>query len=482
MQNLQKALEKKVSENNSEKNNSVSLNSYRTPWDLYLVLGAIGIFAIAALLHFWQLGTISYPVFDEVLFGKYAEEYLDGNPTWEGHPPLGKFFIMLGILMFGRNEIGYRFLSACFGSISPLLLIGLVYRLTHKRNFALLSGLFICSDGLFLVESRLGLLNIFLVAFGLTSQIFLIAGLEQKGKLRTWLLCCAGLMLGASASVKWNGLGFSLLVFLVVLLVWIIAKFFPKNLTRLGIIQEITTLYWWQYLLCFVLIPLAFYLVQWLPLFMLNSGGVAPETGLGAIHSFGESLVRVHNHIIWWHNTEGMISSPGHPSHPYCSSVISWPVLARIVGYYFQDRDDYFTVMQGLGNPILWWLSTLAIIFITITSLLLKFREFSNIGSNNYLLLGYFANYVPWFMVKRCLFVYHYLSSAVFSFVALAWIVCQMLEQKGIVRYLGYVIIALVVLSQMFFLPIWIGLPISHRAFYERMWFMPEIVPGFNWI
>ncbi|ELS33594.1 MULTISPECIES: phospholipid carrier-dependent glycosyltransferase [Pseudanabaena] len=490
MQNLQKPLQKKnsepisgnISEQNSEKNALGSLNNYQTSWDLYLILGAVGIFAIAALLHFWQLGTVPYPIFDEVLFGKYAEEYLDGNPTWEGHPPLGKFFIMLGILIFGRNEIGYRLLSACFGSIAPLLLIGLVYRLTHKRNFALLSGLFLCSDGLFLVESRTGLLNIFLVSFGITSQIFLVAALEQKGKLRTWLLCCAGLMLGASTSVKWNGLGFSLLVFLVVSLVWIIAKFFPKNLAKLGIFREITTLYWWQYILGFVLAPLAFYLVQWLPLFILNPGGVAPETGLGAIHSFWESLVRVQNHIIWWHNTAEMISTPEHPSHPYCSTVISWPVLARTVGYYFQDRDGYFTVMQGLGNPILWWFSTIAIVFITITSLLPKFQKFSNIGSNNYLLLGYFANYAPWLLVKRCLFVYHYLSSAAFSFVALAWIVSQMLDRKGIVSYLGYVIIALVLLSQIFFLPIWIGLPVSHSAFYERMWFMPDSVPGFNWI
>jgi dolichyl-phosphate-mannose-protein mannosyltransferase len=451
-------------------------------WDLYLILGAIGIFAISLLLHFWQLSHVPYPVFDEVLFGTYAEEYLDGKPTWEGHPPLGKFFIMLGILLFGRNAIGYRFLSASFGAIMPLLVIGLVYRLTYRPNLALLSGLFLASDGLFLVESRVGLLNIFLVATGITSQIFLPAGLEQKGKLRTFLLCCAGLMLGASVSVKWNGLGFSLLLFLLVLLVWAIAKFFPKHVARLGILAEITTLHWWQYLLCFGVCPIAFYLVQWLPLFILDPGGIPPESGLGAIHSFWLSLVRVHEHIFWWHNTDEMMNIPDHPSHPYCSTVLSWPVSARPVGYYFEDKDGYFTVMQGLGNPILWWFSTLAIVILTIGSLLPKFRKSINIGTTNYLLLGYFANYVPWLLVKRCLFIYHYMSSAVFSFVALAWLVCKMIERKGIVRYLCYFIIFIVVLTQIFFLPIWIGLPLEHSAFYERMWFMPDTFPGFNWI
>ncbi|MBD2316579.1 phospholipid carrier-dependent glycosyltransferase [Phormidium tenue] len=480
MQNLQNNLEKNASQ---EPERQFHIQSGR---DWYLVLGALGIFIIALFLHFWQLGKIPYPVFDEIWFGRYAEEYLEGKPTWEGHPPLGKYFIMIGILLFGHNEIGYRFLDASFGSIMPLLVIGLVYRLTYKRNFALLTGLFVSSDGLFLVESRLSLINIFLVGCGVTSQIFLIAGLENKGKLRTFLLCCAGLMLGATASVKWNGLGFSLLLFLLVMLVWAIAKFFPKNLERLGILAEIIKLHWWQYLFCFVAMPIAFYLVQWLPLFMLNPGGTALLNGWESIPNFGKLIVSVHQHILWWHSSDIVTSiDPEHPAHPYCSSAISWAVSARPVGYYFQNNDGYFSVIQGLGNPILWWFSTLAIVVTTITSFLSKFLprfHKSTNGSNDYLLLGYFSNYAPWLIVKRCLFIYHYMSAAVFSFMALAWLVSQMLEQKGILRYLGYAIISAVVLSQIFFMPIWLGLPILSDDFYHRIWFMPEKISGFNWI
>ncbi len=472
MQSLQKNLE-----------DNVKTPELQKPlWDLYLILGGLGIFAIALFLHFWQLGKVPYPVFDEVLFGKYAEEYLDGAATWEGHPPLGKYFIMISILLFGHNEIGYRFLDASFGSIMPLLVIGLAYRLTYKRNFALLSGLFLGSDGLFLVESRLGLINIFLVASGLASQIFVLAGLEQKGKLRTFLLCCSGVMLGAAASVKWNGLGFSLLLFLIVLLVWVITSFFPNHISRLGILAEVTKLHWWQYLLCFFVMPISFYIVQWIPLFMQNSGGVSPQSGFGAIHSFSESFIKVHQHILWWHSAEAVTTiNPEHPAHPYCSSAISWAVSARILGYHFQSHDGYFSVMQGVGNPILWWLSTLAIVFVTVTSFLPKFWNVTN-GNIQFLLLGYFANYAPWLLVKRCLFIYHYMSAAVFSFMTLAWLIGQMLEKKGILRYLGYAIIAAILLTQVFFIPIWVGMPILPSSFYDRIWFMPDKVSGFNWI
>jgi dolichyl-phosphate-mannose-protein mannosyltransferase len=474
MQNLENSLNKNVD----------SLEQSRSQgWDWYLVAGSLGILAIALFLHFWHLGTIPYPVFDESLFGQYAKEYLEGNPTWEGHPPIGKYLIMLGILLFGQNEIGFRFWDASFGSILPLLVIGLVYRLTAKRNFALLAGLFVFSDGLFLVESRLALLNIFLVSFGLVSQMFLMSGLAQQGKLRTLLLCFSGLMLGAAASVKWNGLGFSLLVFLLLLLVVAIAKFFPQQLSKLGVLAEITKLHWWQYPLCFVVMPIAFYLIQWIPLFILNSGEPSGDNIWQSISAFPHFLVAIHQHILWWHSTDIVTSiDPAHPAHPYCSSAISWAVLARPVGYYFQNSDAYFAVIQGLGNPLLWWFSTLAIVGITLGSLVPQLQKSTNIGSNNYLLLGYFANYVPWLIVKRCLFLYHYMSASIFSFIALAWVVYQLLEQKGKLRYLGYGIIATVLISQIFFLPIWLGLPILPKDFYQRIWFMPDSLSGFNWI
>ena len=454
----------------------------RSPRDLYLMGGSFSIFAIALFLRLWQLDQIPFPVFDEVFFPKYAEEYLAGSPTWEGHPPLAKYLIMLGIILFGHNAIGYRIASALFGAIVPILAIGVAYRLTYQRNFAILSGLFLFSDGLFLVESRLGLINIFLVAFGLTSQIFLLAGLQHQGKLQTFLFCCAGLMLGASASVKWNGLGFSLLLFLSVLFIWAIAKFFPKQLPKSGILAAITKIHWWQYLLCFVIVPIVFYLLQWIPLLMLNSGGIPQENGLNAIHWFWQSLIRVHQHIIWWHSSSNVISTdPAHPSHPYCSSAISWAVSARPVGYYFQSRDGLFSVIQAIGNPILWWLSTLSAVIITLASLFTRFRNITS-PQSSYLLIGYLANYAPWLLVKRCLFIYHYMSAAVFSFMALAWLVSQMLNRQGLIRYLGYAIIAIILLTQIFFIPIWIGSPISPSQFYERIWFMPDKVFGFNWI
>ena len=74
------------------------------------------------------------------------------------------------------------------------------------------------------------------------------------------------------------------------------------------------------------------------------------------------------------------------------------------------------------------------------------------------------------------------MTAAMFSFMTLAWFAYQMLEKRGFVRYLGYAIIAVILLGQIFFTPIWVGMPILPSAFYDRIWFMPDKVSGFNWI
>lgn len=463
-----------ITDNSEPLSSSMSMPIGSRNWKL--IGGSLGIFAIALAFRLWHLDSIPFPVFDEVYFPKYAEGFLNGNPEWEGHPPLSKYILMLGILAFGHNEIGYRIASAIFGSLIPVLAIGVVYRITQQWGLALLSGFFVLADGLFLVESRFGLINVFLVAFGFAAQIFLLSGLERQGIGRTVMLSLAGIMLGASASVKWNGLGFTLMFFLLGIMVWAIALLFPQKLKDLGVLAEITKLRWWHYLLCFVFMPITMYVVQWIPLLMMNSGGIPHQEGWGAIASFGQSFVAVHKHIIWWHNSAEVVQGDAlTPVHPYCSSWASWAVMARPIDYFFNTNGDKWIDIHALGNPILWWFSTASIIGLSVWGL----WRFQVITA--YMLLGYAANYLPWLITKRCLFIYHYMSAALFSFIGLAFLTYLLLQQPKW-RYLGIAVIVSVVICQIFFMPIWIGLPITSQEFYQRMWFMPNKVPGFNWI
>ncbi|MFN5397262.1 MAG: phospholipid carrier-dependent glycosyltransferase [Pseudanabaena sp.] len=462
-------------------------NKNQHDWLLHnwlLIGGSLLIFLASLALRLWDLDRFPYPVFDEVHFPKFAENYLLGKPPNDGHPPLGKYLIALGILLFGHNETGYRIASIAIGACIPLLATGLVYRLTSQTFLAILAGLLTFADGLLLVESRYGLLNVFLVAVGLASQIFLLAGLERQAKARWVMLSLSGIMLGACAGVKWNGAGFWLMTWSLIAIALIsksilIKKLLPKINFKLGILANLGALPWYQYLVCFMVLPAIAYIGQWTPHVIMVLKTFAPNAkGWEWLQAFGNHLVISNQYIYTWNTSASSVGSPEHPIHPYCSSALSWPLSMRPVGYYFHTNGEIWQDVHALGNPILWWLSTLAIIAIACWGIVKMHPELI------YISVGYAANYFPWLMVKRCLFIYHYMSPSIFSFMALAVVISFLYQQKQIWgKLIVVIIISAVMTSQIFFMPIWLGLPLSPQAFYQRIWFLPNSpIRGFNWI
>jgi dolichyl-phosphate-mannose-protein mannosyltransferase len=467
-------------------------------WDWWLLIGSLLILVIALGLRLWHLDAIEYPVFDEVYFPKHAEEYLSATPFRDGHPPLAKYLIAVAIMAFGHDAFAYRIASAIAGAIIPILAIGVTYRLSGRRFLALVVGGLSVTDGLFLVESRFGLINVFLVAFGLAAQVLFLAALERKGWLRTLYLSCAGIMLGASAAVKWNGLGFWLMTLVLIALVWGISWLKPELDKNLGILAQIKTLHWWQYLLFLAIAPAAIYVLQWLPHIILYAptpdiAQLRAEPNLVNWLAYTWRSLIAFNQDIWDYNHNSAVM--GMNSHPYCSSWFSWPISSRPIGYYYHYDETTKMVadVHAIGNPVLWWFSTLAVIILSVQGL----RRFRAV--NAYVLIGYAANYLPWLIVSRCLFIYHYMSASIFSFMALAIVLDQVLPElsnrlKSVKdlwvnvrsqwwRYAAFTgIILAVVITQIYFLPIWLGTEISFQEFYQRMWSRYIPWSWFNWI
>ena len=168
------------------------------------MIGMASIFLFSAILRFWQLGRFNTLVFDEVYYAKFANNYLTQTEFFNAHPPLSQYIIAIGIwigshLPFGQeivnNETGsilaswsYRWLNALTGSFIPLVVGAIAYQLTHRWSYGLVAALFIALDGLFLVESRYALNNIYLVIFGLLAHLSLIIALQNSRlKQKKWL-------------------------------------------------------------------------------------------------------------------------------------------------------------------------------------------------------------------------------------------------------------------------------------------------------
>jgi len=109
-------------------------------------------------------------VFDEVYFPVDAAKDLHQPAIdyFDPEPPLAKLLMAPPIAALGfDNRWSWRLSVVVFGS----LLVGVVYliarRLRRERFFAVAAALFVCCDGLELVESRTGVIDIIAVFFAL---------------------------------------------------------------------------------------------------------------------------------------------------------------------------------------------------------------------------------------------------------------------------------------------------------------------------
>lgn len=455
----------------------------------WFAIGLVSIVALSIALRFWGLSRFNTLVFDEVYFAKFGYNYLTQTPFFDSHPPLGKYFIASGIWLQGFNPFGYRWINALTGSMIPLVIAGIAYQLNHRRSYAVIAGLFAAADGLLLVESRYALINIYLVILGLLGQWCFLLALDAQGRRRWLWLTLAGISLGGTISVKWNGLGFLLSLYLTWLCAWIVQLFSQyRHRSELDttpaptLFQKLRQLNPAQLFYLPVLASGVYGLV-WIPHRQLNPT---------------PSFWQLQKQMLTYH---GRIGS-GPNVHPYCSAWHTWPWLRRPVDYFYQtalnpaepvpaigprlptDAAKVIYDVHAIGNPALWWLSTAAVIVL----LWLLARQLWTWGIRSspsqpytsttslevpvYLLLSYAANFLPWAGVSRCTFLYHYMPASMFSLLAIAWLVDRWLQSyQQWLRALGVTVIFLVLAALVFWLPIYLGLPLSPEGFRARMWF-----------
>jgi dolichyl-phosphate-mannose-protein mannosyltransferase len=454
--------------------------------------GIIAVFLISIALRFWELGRFNLFVFDEVYYAKFANNYLTNTKFFNSHPPLSQYLIAIGIwigdmLPIGRDNvneltgslrstISYRWMNAVFGSLIPLLVAALAYQLNQRLSFAFLAALFIALDGLYLVDSRYALNNIYLIFFGLLGQLLVLVASRNSGKQHILYLVGAGVAFGAAAACKWNGLSFLLGIYVLIGL----AKFFKSILAKQLEIEERSALSYdadwddrfvgslfdrlakidiYQIVISLAIVPAIVYSLLWIPHLIQN-----PEP----------NFLGVHWSILTYHENVGN----SREIHPYCANWYTWPLLLRPLAYYFKEyKPGYYYDVHAMGNPLLWWLALLAI-FGSVWSI---FKEFivgfsrtlniHKIGVPIFVTINYAVNLLPWVKVTRCLFIYHYMGAVLFAIVGLAWWVDRWLRSNSRLLYAaGLTAIFSVEAAFVFWLPIYLGLSISKAELSLRLW------------
>jgi dolichyl-phosphate-mannose--protein O-mannosyl transferase len=411
---------------------------------------------VAFATRFWNLDGTADVVFDEVYYPKFAQNYLRGETLFDAHPPLAKYIIAIGIKIFGYAPFGYRCMTALAGSLLPLITYELFWQLSDRRGWSWLAGWFIAMDGLLLVESRFGLINIYILLFGMLSHLCIVLALKRSRQRWFWVLA-TGLMLGASISVKWTGLAY------VVGLIALMGYAWSRYRQTLNVFQILIGL---------IILPIAFYFVEWIPHLLIN-----PE----------RDIWELHRQILGFHQNLGVGKTE--PIHPYCSPWWSWVLLIRPVAYFFEMRPNSMVqFVHAMGNPLLYWLSAISLLLGLSFLVASKIRfppklitqinlEYSSKSPSTlfwltlYVITSFLAHWLPWSLSKRCIFLYHYMPASVFAFATLALLVSLMWRSPlPELRRLGSGIVATITIAFIFWLPIYIGLPISSGYLPVLMW------------
>ena len=175
--------------------------------------------AASAAFRLPRLGFPETEIFDEVYHAKTALQYLQGeSPTEWVHPPTAKLLIAIGVWVFGYESWAWRLLPAAAGIALAPVFYYLARAVLATERAAVLATALLLADGVYLVQSRTAMTNIFAVLFQVAAALFVVRAVLPAA-LSARAMAWAGLFLGLALSTRWTSLwawGFLGLVMLVV--------------------------------------------------------------------------------------------------------------------------------------------------------------------------------------------------------------------------------------------------------------------------
>lgn len=349
--------------------------------------------------------------FDEIYHARTALEHIENVYPYEiTHPPLGKEIIGIGIRLFGMTPFGWRFMGTLFGVLMLPILYVFLKRMTRSSAISACGTIIFAFDFMHFVQTRIATIDTYSVFFILLMYLFMWR-FVSGGKWR--YLALSGVFFGLGAASKWTCIYAGGGLAVIWLVYWItqvkkpgFAKRFIGNCAFC--------------LLFFVAIPVAIYYVSYYH--YGTASGL--DGGVGMFFTRDYFDVVWDNQVYMWEYHSDLVST-----HPYSSRWYQWLVDARPILYYLEYFDDGTKMAFGAFlNPVFCWAGLLAMIANGIFAV--KDRD----CKSAFIVIGYLAQLLPWVLVTRLTFAYHYFPSSVFMLLALCH-VWERLKQQGIFRW-----------------------------------------------
>jgi dolichyl-phosphate-mannose-protein mannosyltransferase len=416
----------------------------------------VALVLLALALSLPRLTTPDAYVFDELYYAYTAGKYVVGEDAYSTdvlprddpaiewtHPPLAKLLIAGGILVGGDNPLGWRIASVLAGVAGVLITYILALSLTGSRVTSAVAAGLLLLDGLYLVESRTGMSNLFLLVFTNGALLALTRVLAAPPERVGPPLLATGAFLGLAIATKWSAVALAGLIGLVVC--WRIVRLWRE--TRGSDADAAAETGLRAYLIwapvALIAVPIGIYAASYLHFFLTGHGWA--------------DFVQLHRDMLAYHRELGVV-------HDDSSPWWQWPLAARGVWYYAVQQGGELAVVFGNGNPLLYWPMVVAVLWVAIdwwgrrpAALLI-------------LLLGFFGQWLPWALSPRGTFIYHLLPAVPLGCVALAMVVTGAWRSGGLARWAAAAYVVAVIATFAFFYPIYTAMPLDPDQVALRMW------------
>lgn len=448
-------------------------NTTQTDRLLWLALAAVS-FATA----FRGLGLPDSVVFDES-YGTFWSAYFSGNFYVDIHPPhLRLLFAALAWLggydgggAFPAFQTPYgasyyvvqRGFLCALAAACPLLIARMTILMGASRFWGLVAGWALVFENLRITESRLVLPDGPLIFCGLAAGVLFGEWLRRRS-LPT--LLGAALFLAFAVSIKWTALAFLVPVFLVLGREALTGHFRRSLIAALVIFAVIIPWYFAGFAVHLLLLPNTGSGADFMiPAFNARLAGHPAATDGTAPLGLFAAILELNRTIATIAGNVG--------DHPYGSRWYTWPLGLRGVYYWTDNVQPDLSRIYLLPNLVVLWTTTLFMAKLILDQLFLWARRPLSLWTSGeeckpaWLAVTYCAFFLPYALIDRPMFLYHYLPSFTFAVAATAVLASRM----NLSRVTGFVWVAASAAFFLFLMPFTYGEPLTPAAYESRMLF-----------
>ena len=410
--------------------------------------------------------------FDELYHGRTAYEHLHGlDPYENSHPPLGKVFIMLGIAVFGMNAFGWRIVGTLFGIAMVPIMYAYGRRLFKNSEYALVGAGLFAFDFMHFTQTRIATIDVYGVFFIILMYHYMYQyycmNFHTDGLKATLKpLGIAGLFFGLGAASKWiciyAGGGLAVILFTSLFRRYREYIHFrdSEDAAEREAVKDfkrntILTLLWCC--VFYIAVPVIIYIASYIPYTLADN-----PYDLAGVWGVQEFMFSYHSGLT--------------ATHPYQSSWWQWPLDLRPVWYFinYNVPSGMSSTISAFGNPAVWWVCSAGAVALMIK--LVKGRIKAEEGMF-VLLVGLGANYLPWVLVSRCTFAYHFFASVPFIILLTLYLLKDMEQKRPELKWVKWAWLGVAVALFAAYYPVISGVP-APTDYIKAL----ELLPGWDFL